>query len=76
MSCAIPYLTEYINCTCGMEERVGMDKVNTLWDECSEVDIGTVQPLQSEECLRQRCVSHVVLCGVYVDVSVDVFLLF
>ena len=37
-----------------------MDEVNALWDECSEVDIGTVQPLQGEECLRQKCVSHVV----------------
>ena len=35
-----------------------MDEVHALWDECSEVDIGTVQPLQNEECLRQKCVSN------------------
>ena len=34
-----------------------MQEASTMWDECSEVDIGGVHPQQGKECLRQRCVS-------------------
>ena len=61
MLCAIIPLTDYMNCTCLLEERIRIDEVNASWNECSKVNIGAVKPRQSEECLRQRCVSCVVV---------------
>ena len=53
----IPCFSGYTSCTCGMGESREMGEVNAFWDECNEVDTSTVQPIQSAECLRQRCVS-------------------
>ena len=70
----VSHLTEYTNCTCGMEERIGMQETSILWDECSDVNniVGTVQPRQSEECLRQRCVSRVAMSLFVYHVNVNI----
>ena len=49
-----------------------MQETGTLWDKCSVVDIGRVQPQRNEECLRQRCVSHVAMSLLVYLVNVHV----